>query len=151
MTHTDHLDALEWLIVFDGRKMLAFQNSGTRRTPTLALRFERLAVTGPARSLGTDRPGRVQPSVGTAGSAVETPDLHDAAEAAFVRETATLLDASVRDGTIRSAVVVAPPRAIGIFREAAPVTLKAVIRAELTADLTKEPVTDLERRFSPQG
>jgi protein required for attachment to host cells len=138
----------DWLIVLDGRKFLAFRNDGTADHPTLKRISEATAETGPARSLGTDRPGRVQPSVGTASSAVEQTDFHAAAEKAFVEDAVEAVAILVRDGTMERAVLVAPPKALASFRAAAPKAVKAVILEEIVADLTKEPVEALERRFA---
>jgi protein required for attachment to host cells len=139
----------EWLFVLDGRKMLAFQNIGPRDQPSLVLRLERQSKAERTRDLGTDRPGRVHASVGPAISAVEATDLHGMAERDFVIEVTDGFAKLVNDGSVRSAVVVAPPRAIATFRSAAPREVRAVVRGEIVADLTKVPVAELERRFTP--
>jgi protein required for attachment to host cells len=141
----------DWLIVLDGRKFLAFRNDGTADRPALTRISEATAETGPARALGTDRPGRVQPSVGSAASAVEQTDFHEAAERSFVEDAVAALAILVRDGQVQRAVVAAPARALAAFRAAVPKAVRAVVVEEIVADLTKEPVDALERRLARAG
>ena len=72
----------------------------------------------PTRELGTDRPGRSYSSVGHGRSAVEQTDWHDQAEQAFLTELAQHLDAAVAAGKVKSLIMVAPPRALGVLRPA---------------------------------
>jgi protein required for attachment to host cells len=138
----------DWLILLDGRKFLAFRNDGTASRPSLTRISEATAEDKPARDLGTDRPGRSFASVGASRSAVEMTDFHEAAERAFVADAVAGLAILVRDGTMKAAVVAAAPKALATFRTSASKEVLAVVKEEIAADLTKEPVEALEARFA---
>jgi protein required for attachment to host cells len=86
-------------------------------------------------------------SVGSTRSATETADWHDEAERAFLRELLGELQSSAMERKFKGLVVVAPPRALGVIREAYPPGLRALVRAELGHDYTHLPVDEVERRL----
>jgi len=61
----------DWVVVCDGRKALILENAGNERSPDLRTKAVREQANPPTREQGTQAPGRVQPSVGAARSAVE--------------------------------------------------------------------------------
>jgi protein required for attachment to host cells len=95
--------------------------------------------------MGTDRPGRVQPALGTARSALEQSDFHDAAEREFLKNVAERLDGEVKGGSVRRMVIVAPPRALGVLRDAFTRAVSAAVRREIRKDWVKRPIWEIER------
>lgn len=144
---TPYLQKDETLVACDGRKLLVLRNEGTRQTPHLVVRFEKHRDDVAARDLGTDRPGRVQPSVGTSGSAVEQTDFHEMEEEAFLQAIAAELSKMVTSGMVGSLVVVAPPRALGYLRQSYTETLRQAIRLEIDRDFVGMPVQDIQAHF----
>jgi protein required for attachment to host cells len=96
---------------------------------------------------GTDAPGRVFQSVGTHRSAIEQTDFHDQGERAFLERLVGRLNAAVTAGQARSIVIVAPPRALGVIRQAYSTRLRAAVRAEIDKDLVKLPVHEIEKHL----
>jgi protein required for attachment to host cells len=137
----------EWVVVCDGAKALVLENIGDAKFPNLKTREVRVEKHPPTRAEGSDAPGRVQPSVGTARSAVEQTDWHEQDERRFLTALAAHLDRAVLAGEAKSLIVVAPPRALGILREAYSRHLKAAIREEISKDLVKLPVYEIEKNL----
>jgi protein required for attachment to host cells len=98
---------------------------------------------------GSDRPGRVQESAGSARSGVAQTDWHDQQERQFLLRLATRLDEAVRKSETQKLVVIAPPRALGILREAySPITRQA-LRGEIAKDYIHMPVYEIEQHLAP--
>jgi protein required for attachment to host cells len=134
----------EWVVVCDGGKALILENAGDARFPNLRTR-ETYEHKHPAtRELGSDVPGRAFASVGSARSAVEQTDWHDQSERYFLKTLASRLDAAVTAGEVDSLIMVAPPRALGMIRQAYSPHLRKAIRAELEKDYVKLPVSEIE-------
>lgn len=142
-----YLDNNEALVVCDGRKLLILRNTGTRLAPQLKVEYERHRADAPTRDLGTERPGRVQPSVSTSASAVEQTDFHDMEEQAFLRGVVTSLEERITSGGLGSLVVAAPPRALGMLRKHYSEKLRQAIRTEIDRDFVDIPVADIQKRF----
>ena len=51
-------------------------------------------------------------------------------------------------GKARSLIVVAPPRALGVLRQAYSHNLRAALRAEIDKDFVKLPVHEIEKHLS---
>jgi protein required for attachment to host cells len=137
----------EWVVVCDGRKALVLENVGDATYPNLHTREVREHPEQRTSAQGTDRPGKVHPSVGTAGSAVEQTDWHDLSERTFLVELAGRLHGAVTKGETRSLIVVAAPRALGMIREAYSPALRHAIRAEVGKDLVNVPVHEIEKQL----
>ncbi len=140
-----------WVVVCDGRKVVLLENIGDAEYPDLRTRDAEAHEDAPTSALGTDRPGKVQPSVGTARSAVEQTDWHDREEEAFLHKLAARLDRAVEEGAVKALVIVAPPRALGMMRKAYTARLKGAVVAEVDKDLVAHPVGDIEEHlFGPR-
>ncbi|MFS8036112.1 host attachment protein [Xanthobacter sp. AM11] len=136
------------VLVCDGAKALLFADGGIAPAPRLSV-LETLTEPHPGTAaLGTDRPGRVHESASTARSAVEQPDLHAAAEAAFLARVAGRLGALAGEGQIGAILIVAPPKALGTLREALSPQVKALVSGEIAKDLVKLPVDEIERHIA---
>jgi protein required for attachment to host cells len=138
----------QWVVVCDGAKALIFENAGTRLVPKLRAREVYEQDVPPTSAQGTDAPGRTHSSVGEFRSAVEQTDWHHQAERAFLAELAGRLDAAVIAGEAQGLVVVAPPRALGMLRQAYSPHVRAAVRAEIDKDYVKLPAYEIEKRLA---
>jgi protein required for attachment to host cells len=144
MSHL-HIPNGGWVLVCDGRKALFLRNKGDNRL--LDLRTERSLEASPndrTSDQGSARPGRIQNRAGPT-SAVETTDWHALAEQAFAEETCRTLEALSHEHNIRHVVVVAPARALANLRQSWSEAVHDLIRAEIPKDLTKHPISEIER------
>jgi protein required for attachment to host cells len=138
----------EWVVVCDGTKALVLENTGDAKIPNLKTR-EIYEQKDPAtREQGTDAPGRATNSVGRARSAVEQTDWHDQAEQAFLTDLVKRLEGALSGGQMKSLIMVAPPRALGMIRPAYSAALKKAVRAEIDKDFVKMPVGEIEKHLA---
>jgi protein required for attachment to host cells len=136
-----------WVVVCDGRKVVILENKGDAAHPDLHTLDATEIKDPPTSAIGADRPGRVYQSVGQSRSAVEQTDWHDREEDAFLHAVAARLDAALAAGEVKSIVLVAPPRALGMIRKAYGPRLKEAIAAEIDKDLVAHPVHDIEKHL----
>jgi len=138
----------DWIVVCDGKKALVLENAGDEKFLNLKTR-EVLDHPAPkTHELGTDAPGRAFSSVGSGRSAVEQTDWHTQEEDRFLRKLLDHIDAAVNAGQAKSLIVVAPPRALGVLRQAYSHDLRAALRAEIDKDLVKLPVYEIEKHLA---
>jgi protein required for attachment to host cells len=138
----------EWVVVCDGGKALVLENAGDEKFPNLKTREVYEEEAPMTHEQGTDAPGRAINSVGARRSAMDQTDWHEQQENRFLRRLVTHLEAAVNAGEARSLIVVAPPRALGILRQAYSPNLRAALRAEIDKDLVKLPVHEIERHLA---
>ena len=139
------LDNQTWVLVADGAKALTLVNEGDAEIMNLrrvAVEEEHHARTS---DLGADRPGRVHQSFSSSRSGVEQTDLHQQAESAFLRGVAHALDEAARAGRFQKLVLVAPPRALAVLRDALGRECRDALVAELGKDLTAHTILDIEK------
>jgi protein required for attachment to host cells len=138
----------EWVVVCDGAKALVLENVGDTKFPNLKTRevYEQKDLA--THELGSDRPGRTHSSHGYGRSAVEQTDWHNQAEQAFLHDLAQRLDVAVASGKVKSLIMVAPPRALGMIRPVYSHALRAAMRTEIDKDLIKHPVGDIEKHLT---
>jgi protein required for attachment to host cells len=143
------IEAGEWVAVCDGTKALILQNVGDEKFPNLRTKEVFTQKDPPTHKQGTASPGRVQQSVGTGSvrASVDQTDWHAQAERAFLVELAARLDRAVGSGQIKSLIIVAPPRALGVIRQAYSHGLRAALRAEIDKDLVKMPLHEIENHL----
>ena len=79
---------------------------------------------------------------------MEQTDWHLQAEQRFLQRVAGHLDAAVNAGEAKSLIVVAPPRALGVLRQAYSHNLRAAVRAEIDKDLVHLPVYQIEKHLA---
>ncbi|TXG82980.1 MAG: host attachment protein [Sphingomonadales bacterium] len=132
-----------WALVFDGGRAILFENRGGDRTPELHMVATLENPVPPTRMLGRDRPGRFATPTG-GRTAVESTDHHDAAEAAFVRAVAGLVEGKADAFT--HLVVIAPPRLHHLLSMHAPAVATRII-AYLAHDYTGHGVEDITQGF----
>jgi protein required for attachment to host cells len=137
-----------WVVVADGAKALILENAGDAVSLNLKTR-EVHAQTDPKTSeQGTDAPGRAINSIDARRSAMEQTDWHEQSEQRFLTELSKRLDAAVGSGETKCVVLVAPPRALGVIRQAATPKLRKAVRAEIEKDYVKMPVHEIEKHLA---
>ena len=137
----------DWVVGCDGRKALILENIGDRMFPNLHTREVREHADQPTSAQGSDAPGKVHSSVGTARSAIEQTDWHDEAERAFLKALAERLHQAVTTGETRGLTMVASPRALGIIRADYTDAMRKVLHGEVHKDLVKLPVYEIEKQL----
>jgi len=137
----------DWVVVCDGKKALILENVGDSMVPDLHTREVKEHPAPATRDQGSDVPGRAFASVGGARSAMDQTDWHRQGEDQFLRTLAGELDRAVTAGQTRHIVVVAPPRALGVLRQAYAGHVRSAIRAEVAHDYIKLPVDEIEKRL----
>ncbi|MEA2951126.1 MAG: hypothetical protein QOJ96_646 [Alphaproteobacteria bacterium] len=134
-----------WVVVCDGAKALVLENVGDEMFPNLKMREVYEQEDPMTHEQGTDAPGRSVNSVGSARSAMEQTDWHTQAEQRFLQKLAARLDAAISAGETTSIVLAAPPRALGVIRQAYSQGLRQALHAEIDKDLVKLPVHEIEK------
>lgn len=138
----------EWVVVCDGAKALILENVGDAKFPNLKTRDVYEQKNLATHEIGADVPGRSHSSTGHGRSAVTQTDWHDQAEQAFLTELAQRLDAAVGSHQVKSLIVVAPPRALGMIRSVYGHALRSAVRAEVDKDFVKMPVHEIEKHLT---
>ena len=138
----------EWVVVCDGGKALILENQGDGKFPNLRMHKTWEHEDPKTSELGTDRPGRVHESATTGRSAVEQTDWHDRAEQDFLKTLAGHLDKALEKGEVKSLIIVAAPRALGMIRPHYSHALKEAIRDEISKDMVNMPVYEIEKHIT---
>jgi protein required for attachment to host cells len=138
----------EWVVVCDGAKALILENTGDSKFPNLKMRdvYEHKALA--THELGAAAPGRSHSSTGHSRSSVSQTNWHDQEEQTFLADLVKKLDAAVEAHQVKSLIVVAPPRALGVIRPLYSHALRAAVRAELDKDFVKLPVHEIEKHLT---
>jgi len=136
-----------WVVVCDGRKALILENVGDSMFPNLHTKEVREQANPRTADLGTDAPGSVHPSVGTARSAIEQTNWHDEAERSFLKELAGRLHQAVQSGETKALTMVASPRALGMIRADYSDAVRKALHGEVDKDLVKLPVYEIEKQL----
>jgi protein required for attachment to host cells len=137
----------DWVVVCDGGKFLILENAGDEKFPNLRMKETMTQENPRTHEQGRGAPGRVHESAGTAHSSVENHDLHDAAERSFLEALAARLDKAVTQGETKNLFLAAPPRALGMIRQAYTDAVRGALRAEIDKDLTGLPVYEIEKHL----
>jgi protein required for attachment to host cells len=150
MTSAKHvkIEQGEWVVVCDGSKALFLENAGDSKFPNLKTREVMEQKVPPTSEIGSDAPGRSHSSVGHGRSSIEQTDFHTQQEVEFLRQIAAKLDTALQSGQTKSVILVAPPRAIGVLRQAYTHALKHGVRAEIQKDYVKLPVYEIEKHLA---
>jgi protein required for attachment to host cells len=137
----------DWILVCDGAKALVLENVGDDRFPNLQTRnvYEQEEL---AAHVTADAPGGTLKGGGGQRGAMETTDKHDQSEQAFLKNLMERLDAAAVAGKFKSLVVVAPPRALGLLRQAYSKHVRQALRGEIDKDLVKMPVHEIEQHLT---
>ncbi|MGB9365082.1 MAG: host attachment family protein [Xanthobacteraceae bacterium] len=138
----------DWVVVCDGAKALILENAGDAVALNLKTKEVHAQTDEKTSDQGTDAPGRSINSVGARRSAMEQTDWHQQGEDRFLTELSKRLNAAVMAGETKSLVLVAPPRALGVLRQACTNGLRDAIRAEIDKDYVRMPVREIERHLA---
>ena len=141
------IDQNDWVVVCDGEKALVLENTGDAVFPNLRTREVYEHKAAKTHEQGSDAPGRAFNSVGAIRSAMEQTDWHDQSERAFLEDLAGRLDAAVTAGETKAVIMVAPPRALGVLRQAYSPHLRRALRAEIDKDFVRMPVHEIEKHL----
>jgi len=139
------------VLVCDGSKALFYINVGDAQAISLQVIKEMVDHHPPTRELGTDKPGRSFYSMGGSRSSMQETDWHDTAEMQFLRQVAGAFGEVVRGSGTKQAVVIAPPRALGVLREHLADDVRSVVKAEYSRDLVKVPTPKVEAFLQAEG
>jgi protein required for attachment to host cells len=138
----------DWVVVCDGAKALILENAGDAISLNLKTKEVHEQADEKTHEQGTDAPGRSINSVGARRSAMEQTDWHDQAEQRFLTDLSKRLDAAVTAGETKSIVLIAPPRALGVIRQACTPGLRNALRAEIDKDYVKMPLHEIEKHLA---
>jgi protein required for attachment to host cells len=138
----------EWVVVCDGAKALVLENVGDAKFPNLKTKEVYEQDDPKTSEQGTDAPGRSINSVDGRRSAMEQTDWHTQEEVRFLRKLVAHLDAAVNAGKAKSLILVAPPRALGVLRQAYSHNLKSALHAEIDKDFVQLPVHEIEKHLA---
>ena len=121
------------IAVADGEKLRLFRNAGTDVEPNL----EPMPDVNPS----SDNKGS-----GTRhSSSAANPDDSQLEEDSFAAATAAWLNREAQAGHIKDLVVIAAPRTLGELRKHYHKTVSAVLRQELSKDLTGHSAADIQK------
>ena len=137
----------DWIVVCDGRKALILENLGDHMFPNLHIREVREHPDQSTSALGSDGPGSVHASVGSARSSVEQTDWHDESERSFLKALAERLDVAVTRGETSALTMVASPRALGMIRSDYSAAVQKALQGELAKDLVRMPVHEIDKQL----
>jgi protein required for attachment to host cells len=138
----------DWIVVCDGKKALVMENAGDDKFLDLKTRQVFEHPDPKTHEIGTDEPGRSFSSTGYGRSAMEQVDWHEQEEQRFLQKLLDYLNAAVHAGQIKSLLIVAPPRALGVLRQAYSHELRKALRGEIDKDLVKMPVHEIEKHLA---
>lgn len=129
-----------WVLIADGARARVLAQVGRGKPLAEVPEMRHVIELPPSRELGDDRPGRAEPSVGGARSAMEPrSDPHRELKRQHARDIAVLLAAKLADKAFDRLVVVAPPVTLGDLRAELSDAVRKAVVAEVAADLTKTP------------
>jgi protein required for attachment to host cells len=138
----------DWVVVCDGAKALILENAGDAVALNLKTKEVYTQPDPKTHEEGTDKPGRTFNSVDGRRSAMEQTDWHQQDEDRFLTDLSKRLNAAVMAGEAKSLVLVAPPRALGVIRQAATANLRKAVRAEIDKDFVRMPVHEIEKHLA---
>ena len=136
-----------WLALCDGQKALLLENQGDWEFPKLETREVFKHENPPSHLQGSSPPGRIHSSAGSQRSATSETDFHEQAIRAFVGHFAEHLDDCVRKHAIRSLVLIAPAKALGMMRTKLSDSVRQVVTAELDRDYMNMPLYEIEHHL----
>ena len=138
----------DWVVVCDGKKALLLENAGDEKFLNLKTKEVYEHPDPKTHEQGTDAPGRAINSVDGRRSAMEQTDWHDLEEQRFLQTLARHLEAEINGGHAKSLIVIAPPRALGVLRQAYSHNVRTALRAEIDKDFVKLPLHEIERHLA---
>ena len=137
-----------FVFVGDGQKALFLRNAGDEKFPDLKTERVFVEENPPTHEQGTDRPGRSFKRAQTnRRSGMETTDWHELEKHRFAQRVAAAMEELVRGRNVKTLVIAAPPRTLAELRQVFHPDVQRHIIAEIDKDLTKHPVSEIERHL----
>jgi protein required for attachment to host cells len=136
------------ILVGDGEKAIFLRNKGSPDDIRLEVENILWHDNPASHEQGTDKPGRVFASAGTARSAMEETDWHQLGEERFASEIARMLYTLAHANKFEALVVVTPPKVLGRLRKEFHKEVIDRITGELPKELTTHYLRDIERVLS---
>jgi len=137
----------EWVVVCDGAKALILENAGDELFPNLRTKEVRTQADAVTREAGTAATPRPHQTAGPGRSGVAQAGDADS-ERSFLADLASRLDAALGAGDAKAFILVAPPRALGMIRDAYSPAVQQAIRAELDKDYVNLPIHVIEQHLA---
>jgi protein required for attachment to host cells len=140
---------ITWILIADAGRARLFASRG-RNEPWRAIgEFTHPRSSAKVRDLMSDKSGRIQQRVGGSRSAADprTPPKEVEAER-FAHQLAAELHDGLERGACHRLLLVAPPRFLGLLRQAATPAVRAAITASVDHDWTQVAVRDLPARLA---
>jgi protein required for attachment to host cells len=138
-----------WVFVGDGKKALFLRNAGDEKSVNLKAERVYAEDNPPTREQGTDHPGRAFKRAGTnQRGSVEMTDWHELQKHHFAQHTAAAMEQIVRDRNVKTFVIVAPARTLSDLRRSLHPDVKSRILAEISKDLTKHTIAEIEKHLA---
>jgi protein required for attachment to host cells len=139
-----------WVLIADAARARVFESKGKGTGLTVVQDMSFDAQLAPSHEIGSDRPGRSFESVGSTRHAMESPsDPHREQKRQFARRIADAVEQKQAARSFDRLVLVAPAVTMGDLRAILPDKVKAVVAAELVADLTNTPMSELPAHLAP--
>jgi protein required for attachment to host cells len=137
----------EWVVVCDGGKAQILENTGDEVFPNFKTKEVHTRADAATRETGTAAVPRAHQTDGP-GRAGTIQTGSDDSERSFLTDLAGRLAAALGAGEAKGFVVVAPPRALGLIRNAYSPAVQQAIRVEIDKDYVNLPVHEIERRLA---
>jgi protein required for attachment to host cells len=138
-----------WVLIADAARARVFETTGKGTGLSAVQDMTMGTALAPSHEIGTDRPGRSFDSVGTGRHAMESPsDPHRERKRQFARRIAEAIERRLGTKSFDRLVVVAPAVTMGDLRAALSDRVKATVSAEVVADLTNTPASELPSHLS---
>jgi protein required for attachment to host cells len=133
-----------WVLIADAARARVLEAKGKGRGFTVVEDMTLNAELAPSRELRTDRPGRSFESVGSTRHAVESrSDPHREQKRQFARRIAEAVEKRWAARSFDRLVLVAPAVTMGDLRAVLADGVKSAVTAEVVADLTNTPMSEL--------
>jgi protein required for attachment to host cells len=137
-----------WVFVSDGQKALFLRNAGDEKFPNLTTEHVFVDENPRTHEQGADRPARgFKRAMTNCRSSMETTDWHELQKHRFAQRVALAIADLVRTNNIRTLIVAAPPRTLAELRHALPSDVQKHVAAEIDKDLTRHPISEIERHI----
>jgi len=143
---------ITWFVVADGSRARFLAASPEKQEYRLLGQYESKEARLPSRELVSTPPTRVQESAYSGHHSVAPrEDPHVALKGAFARDIATHLKEAGERSAYTSLVLYADPRSLAVLRRALDAATRRRVKAEISKDLTKVPLSQLRHHFVADG
>lgn len=132
-----------WIVVADHARARIYEVAADAPLHPIA-ELENVAAQGPARDLGSDKPGRKSNVFGHRHALGSEEDPKEHARNEFGRQVADYLNAGRRQGRFDAIILAMPPRALGLVRKSLDVDSARMVEREIHKDLMHHTEAQLE-------